>query len=332
MELSPLAGNRALKTQLSQQEEGRGLSHAYILSGPAGSGKHTLARLLCGAMLCTAPVERRPCGHCGPCKKVFSGIHPDVAVISGPAQGKPITVDQVRQLRADAYIRPNEGERKVYLLEGADRMNASAQNAMLKLLEEGPAYAAFFLLTDNAAALLATVRSRCEVLSLSPVSTEEGLDFLRTRFPQLAESAVRQAALRCEGILGRAVKALSADGPEDDSLRQTALQLGKIVAAGDELALAELCISLEKWDRDKLSALLDETILLLRDALVHPGGRWDECDPGRKEAAKALAGGCPPAKLLEHIALLERLRTACGFYVGAGHLAGWMCAGLTGTP
>ena len=90
MELSPLAGNRALKTQLSQQEEGRGLSHAYILSGPAGSGKHTLARLLCGAMLCTASVERRPCGHCGPCKKVFAGIHPDVAVISGPAEGKQI--------------------------------------------------------------------------------------------------------------------------------------------------------------------------------------------------------------------------------------------------
>ncbi len=58
--------------------------------------------------------------------------------------GKPITVDQVRALRTDAYVRPNEAERKVYLLERADRMNASAQNAMLKLLEDGPAYAVFF--------------------------------------------------------------------------------------------------------------------------------------------------------------------------------------------
>ena len=109
----------------------------------------------------------------------------------------------------------------------------------------------------------------------------------------------------------------------------TASALAAKAGGADRL---ELCAGLEKWDRDKLSALLDETILLLRDALVHPGGRWDECDPGRREAAKALAGGCPPARLLEHIALLERLRTACGFYVGAGHLAGWMCAGLTGTP
>ena len=137
MELSALAGNAHVKAVLSQQEGGRGLSHAYILSGPAGSGRHTLARLLCGAMLCADSGGERPCGHCAPCRKVSSGVHPDVTVISGPGEGKPITVDQVRALRSDAYIRPNEGERKIYLLEQADRMNQSAQNAMLKLLEEG---------------------------------------------------------------------------------------------------------------------------------------------------------------------------------------------------
>ena len=136
MELSALAGNAHVKAVLSQQEGGRGLSHAYILSGPAGLGRHTLARLLCGAMLCADSGGERPCGHCAPCRKVSSGVHPDVTVISGPGEGKPITVDQVRALRSDAYIRPNEGERKIYLLEQADRMNQSAQNAMLKLLEE----------------------------------------------------------------------------------------------------------------------------------------------------------------------------------------------------
>ena len=80
---------------------------------------------------------------------------------------------QIRALRADAYIRPNEAGRKVYLLERAHTMNPSAQNAMLKLLEEGPPYAAFLLLTENAAALLPTVRSRCETLTLSPVPLPE---------------------------------------------------------------------------------------------------------------------------------------------------------------
>ena len=88
MNLSAFAGNHAVKTQLSQQEEGRGLSHAYILSGPAGSGKHTLARLLCGAMLCAAPAEGRPCGRCGPCKKVFCRDSPRCVGDFRPRGGK----------------------------------------------------------------------------------------------------------------------------------------------------------------------------------------------------------------------------------------------------
>ena len=130
MNLSALAGNERVKDQLSRQLRERGLSHAYIISGPAGSGRHALARQLAAAMLCTGTGER-PCGGCVPCQKAAKGIHPDLSVISGPETGKPITVDQVRALRADAYIRPNEGERKVYLLEGADRMNPSDRKSVV---------------------------------------------------------------------------------------------------------------------------------------------------------------------------------------------------------
>lgn len=167
MNLSSLSGNERVKQQLSRQEKERGLSHAYVISGPAGSGKHILAQLLAAGMLCVSRGEK-PCGRCAPCLKVQKGLHPDVSVITGPEEGKPITVDQVRALRADAYIRPNEGERKIYLLEGAEQMNPSAQNAMLKLLEEGPRYASFLLLARNSGALLETVRSRCEEIPLLP--------------------------------------------------------------------------------------------------------------------------------------------------------------------
>ena len=170
MNLTDLSGNERAKEQLSRQERERGLSHAYIISGPAGSGKHILARSLAAGMLCTSPGER-PCGRCAPCLKVKKGIHPDVSVIAGPEEGKPITVDQVRALRADACIRPNEGERKVYILEG--EMNVSAQNALLKLLEDGPPFASFLLLARNSGALLETVRSRCEEVSLLPAGGPE---------------------------------------------------------------------------------------------------------------------------------------------------------------
>ena len=133
LELKSLAGNARLRQMLENRRVG--LPHACLISGPVGSGRHTLAGLISAAMVCQAQGEdERPCRNCGQCKKVFAGIHPDVNVITGSAEGKPISVDQVRQLRADAYIRPNEGRRKVYILENAGEMNPSAQNAMLKLL------------------------------------------------------------------------------------------------------------------------------------------------------------------------------------------------------
>ena len=102
--------------------------------------------------------------------KVNKGIHPDVAVVAGPGEGKPITVDQVRQLRADAYIRPNEGERKVYLFPDCALLTEQDQNVLLKLVEEGPPYAAFLFCAENPAAVLWTLRSRCVELKLLPAA------------------------------------------------------------------------------------------------------------------------------------------------------------------
>ena len=307
MNLSALAGNRSLKAQLSQQEEGRGLSHAYILSGPAGCGKHTLARILCGAMVCTAPAADRPCGRCVPCKKVFGGIHPDVAVISGPGEGKPITVDQVRQLRADAYIRPNEGERKIYLLEHADEMNQSAQNAMLKLLEEGPAYAAFLLLAENSGGLLQTVRSRCEELALTPVAPGEAEAWLKERFPDRGPEEIRQAVQGAQGLLGRAAEQLEGGGAAARERRRQAEELVRALEGTDELALFEKSQLLERAAKEELPRLLDQLYLQLGERLVQSPHQ---------------------TRLLRAAALVKELRGAAAVNANPGQLSGWLCAGM----
>ena len=326
MNLSLLAGNAALKGQLEAQTARRGLSHAYILSGPAGVGKCTLSRVLAAAFVCRGGGDK-PCLSCPDCRKAMGGIHPDISVIGD--DGKDINVAQIRSLRADAYIRPNEAGRKVYILENAQTMNASAQNAMLKLLEEGPPYAAFLLLTDNAAALLQTVRSRCETLSLSPVTEAEAEDWLARRYPDRAREDIVRAARRCEGLLGRAVAELEGAGDTGVQARSAAPELIARLSAGDELAWMEFCISLEKWDRDSLSALFSEGILLLRHALVlRAGGDCGEADPDRRSAAAQAAQALSPRAMLAATDVLERLRAACTFNVGAGHLAGWLCAGL----
>jgi len=148
------------------------LSHAYLISGPSGSGRREMAKALSMAMVCRG--EEKPCLCCPDCKKVLSGIHPDVTAV-GPEEGKrEILVDQIRALRTDAYIRPNEARRKVYLIDPAGAMNQNAQNALLKVLEEGPAYAAFLLLAEAEGQLLSTVRSRCEGIVLAPPAEESG--------------------------------------------------------------------------------------------------------------------------------------------------------------
>lgn len=146
------------------------LSHAWLLTGPEGAGKQALARALAQAMVCTG--GEPPCGVCPHCRKVEQGIHPDVTVLTQAEGKRDILVDQVRSLRADAYVRPNEAARKVYLIDPAEALNDSAQNTLLKVLEEGPAYASFLLLAQAAGQLLPTVRSRCEQLSVPPLSEE----------------------------------------------------------------------------------------------------------------------------------------------------------------
>ena len=307
MDLSSLAGNSRLKELLSHGEEGRGLSHAYIISGPAGSGRHTLARLLAAAMLCTAAPGKRPCGACAPCKKVLAGIHPDVTTISGAGEGKPVTVDQIRTLRTDAHIRPNEGERKVYLLEGADQMNASAQNAMLKLLEEGPQYAAFLLLAENGGGLLQTVRSRCEELALAPVSVQECQSWLEKKYPQKSKEELHKAALDCQGLLGRAVEQLEGTGESLRARKDQAEKLGRALESGTELELFEAAMVLDKQGREELPRLLDAL---------------------ERDLTERMARQTDRRRLFRAVELTRQIRAAARLNANPGQLAGWLCAGM----
>ena len=121
---------------------------------------------MAAAALCTSS-GKRPCGVCRDCRKVQQRIHPDVTLVTRQDKKKELIVDQVREITREAYILPNEAERRVFILEEADLMNISAQNAALKLLEEPPNGAVFLLCAASARGLLETVRSRCAVITLN---------------------------------------------------------------------------------------------------------------------------------------------------------------------
>ena len=288
MELSSLAGNARLKEQLSRQEEGRGLSNAYIISGPAGSGRHTTAKLLAAAMMCTANPGRRPCGGCAACKKVYGGIHPDVVIIAGPEAGKPINVNQIRDLQKDAHVRPNEGERKVYLLE------------------DGPKYAVFLLLAENGGGLLQTVRSRCEELTLTALTPAQCEEWLRGRYPEKRGEELRAAALNCQGLLGRAVEELEGNSTSGTIMEQAA-RLAQVLETGSELEVFEATMPLEKLGREELNRLLDELTAQL---------------------TRRMGGQADRRRLFRAVEVVQQLRGAMRFNVSSGQIAGWLCAGL----
>ena len=138
------------------------LSHAVILTGEGD--KVQAARYIAAAHLCRAD-SGRPCLQCNACRKVLDRIHPDVTEVQD-SERKELPVETIRALRQDAYIRPNEGERKVYLFTDCAQLNERDQNVLLKIVEAGPPYAAFVFCADAVHALLPTIRSRCVELRM----------------------------------------------------------------------------------------------------------------------------------------------------------------------
>ena len=141
------------------------LSHAYIVSSASEEQGLEKALALASEMLCSG-AGKRPCGVCRDCRKIKAGVHPDLGFVRRPLDDKgnkkrDIQVDQIRDMGADAFVLPNEASGKVYIIEEADTMNESAQNAALKLFEEPPHGVHFILCTTNPEKLLTTVRSRC---------------------------------------------------------------------------------------------------------------------------------------------------------------------------
>ena len=265
MDFGQFLGNDTLKARLSAAIDAQRLTHCYLLSGPKGSGKHTLAQLLMAAMECTA--DQRPCGCCSQCRKVLQGIHPDITVVDD-ANRKTIPVERIRQVCSDAYIRPNEGRRKIYLLPRAQDLGLPGQNALLKVLEEPPEAVTFLLLCENADRLLPTIRSRCVELKLAPLPEALLLQALQARYPGCPPADLQAACRRSGGFLGQAQALLE----DQAALPPQTLTFAEAFAQGDRLQLLELLVKLEKTQRDDFYQLLLQWRGLLVQALQAQNG------------------------------------------------------------
>lgn len=292
MSFERLLGNERLKENLRAAIARGHISHFYLISGPAGSGKHTLATLLAQALMCTG--STKPCGTCQDCRKIRNGTHPDfISVVD--EEHKNVAVRLVREARADMYILPNEGARKIYLFP--QELGTEGQNALLKVLEEPPEYGVFILLSENPETLLTTVRSRCTQLQLRAVSPEELRPWLQKQCPQADAETVNAAIARSGGFPGQALALLQ----EGSDLSPETERFARSFTARDTMGLLQTLVPMEKWKRDQLIPELEQWKRLLQEALACRSGMT-----ATTLLSRELAAARSSAELLQAIRALQK--------------------------
>ena len=240
------------------------VSHAYIFDGEKGSGKNFLADIFAAALQCEKS-ETEACGNCTSCKQAEGRNHPDIIRIT---HEKPntISVDDIRQqLCGDIMIKPYKGPYKIYIIDEAEKLNVQAQNALLKTIEEPPAYAVILLLTTNAEGFLPTILSRCVTLHCKPVKDSMVRKFLMEQV-QIPDYQADICVAFAQGNIGKAKRLALSE--EFGQMKEHVIHLVKYI---QEMQISELIESMRKISEFKtdISDYLDLLMVWYRDVLLY---------------------------------------------------------------
>jgi DNA polymerase III subunit delta' len=273
------------------------VAHAYLFSGIEGCGKRKSALAFVQAVFCG---KDEACGVCPSCRKLASGQHPDLHILE--PDGAFIKIDQVRELQKELSFRPFEAPKKACIIDGADRLNLSSGNALLKTLEEPPGDALMILIAPERSAVLQTILSRCQALSFQPLSAElvEGR-LVRDGFP--AEAA-RVAATLSGGSLRRGI-----DIATDGVLEGRGSFLERIIALNLK-DVASLFAAAEEFAADKegLPGLLELLLSFLRDILIYRSTPGALANADLEQLIAREAARCSERRIMELIEQLVAMR------------------------
>ena len=258
-----IIGQKQVKKHFQTAIETGQVSHAYIINGETGSGRHMLADAFAKALECESRQQTDSCDICKSCLQAESGNHPDIRYITHAKTS--ISVDDIReQLNNDIQIKPYSGPYKIYIISDANKMTEQAQNALLKTIEEPPAYAVILLLTDNMEALLPTIQSRCVTMNTKPINKEDIAAYLVKHLSMEPEQA-NIAAGFCQGNMGKAIR--FANSQDFQEMKDDTLRLLKKI---DSLELAEIVEIIRGFSQKKgmINDYLDLMLLWYRDVLM----------------------------------------------------------------
>lgn len=314
-------GNEAVKEALRAACGAGRFPHALILQGEPGTGRHTLARLTAMALACRNP-ESAPCGACPSCVRARAGSHPDIREIEGPGAARALTVEVVRAMAEDAGRMPEEADQNFYIVYLGESTRPEAQNKLLKLIEEPPGSAVFFLICRNAQNLLPTIRSRAQAFTLMPPDIPEAAAWLAEREKIPPEQAMELSRL-CGGNLGRMQQELKSGGAA--KAMDVALELcgGLFRPGGHALLKASARLP---GDRALFREVLARLEALFRDACALRCGGAPTLGGGEEMAARLSA--LPPQRLLRLAELARSYQEKLERNVNGNLLAAALCMEL----
>ncbi|MCR5303873.1 MAG: DNA polymerase III subunit delta' [Lachnospiraceae bacterium] len=245
-----------------------------IIEGETGSGKNFIADIYARALLCESDTRYEgPCGECHSCRLTESMSHPDLVRIMHE-KPKTIGIDDVRTgLVNSIHTRPSLSKYRIYIIPDAEKMNPTAQNAILKTIEEPPEYAVIIMLTTSAGSLIETIRSRCQTLHLQPLPDSQIAAYLNDVLDVKGSKAELCTAF-ARGNIGRA--RLLALNEEYEEIRQSAVSLLSHIRESDQLELMNAVTEVGKWNMDPGDFLGIMTVWY-RDVLLYKAVR----DPDR---------------------------------------------------
>lgn len=208
-----LVGQKAVKTTLKNALASGKIAHAYLFSGPRGTGKTSMARILAKALNCEQGPTAEPCGQCGNCQRIVQGTSLDVIEIDAASN---TSVDNIRDLREQVAFTPAESRYKVYIIDEVHMLSTGAFNALLKTLEEPPAHAVFILATTDPQKVPATIQSRCQRFEFRRVTVDEIAEHLAMVAAgsgiEADSDALRLIAIQAEGGMRDALSLLDQCG------------------------------------------------------------------------------------------------------------------------
>ena len=265
MSFNDIVGQPQMKDYFLKTIEKGSPSHAYIICGERSSGKEFIAKLFAMALQCEKNLPSGdPCNECHSCKQAITGNQPDIIRVT---HEKPntISVEDIReQINADIVIKPYSSPYKIYIMNEGEKMSPSAQNALLKTLEEPPKYAIIMILTCNLDAMLPTILSRCVTLTMKPAPDEEIRNYLMKEL-QVPDYKADVCVAFARGNVGKA-KAL-ATSEEFDNIKADAVGLLKSIGTMD---VSEIVAAIKKISEYKFNIddYLDIIAVWYRDVLM----------------------------------------------------------------